>query len=63
VATDLGLRPIQTHCHLGLSKLYRRIGRVDDARIELSAAITLLEDLQMALWLPEAEAELADAYH
>lgn len=48
------MRPLQAHCHLGLGKLCRRIGRVADARTELSAAITLLDDLQMALWLPEA---------
>jgi tetratricopeptide (TPR) repeat protein len=60
LAMDLGMRPLQAHCRLGLGKLYRRIDRRDDARVELSAAITLLEDLQMALWLAEAKAELAE---
>jgi hypothetical protein len=55
------MRPLQAHCLLGLGKLYRRIGRIDDARIALSAAITLLDEQQMALWLPEAKAELAEA--
>jgi class 3 adenylate cyclase/tetratricopeptide (TPR) repeat protein len=63
LATDQGMRPLQAHCHFGLGKLYRRIGRADDARIELSAAIILLDDLEMAFWLPEAKAELADAQH
>jgi class 3 adenylate cyclase/tetratricopeptide (TPR) repeat protein len=60
LATDLTMRPLQAHCHLGLGKLYRRIGSVDDARLELSAAIALLGELRMTLWLPEAEAELAE---
>ena len=29
-AESLGMRPLQAHCHLGLGKLYRRIGRPDD---------------------------------
>jgi len=56
------MRPIQAHCRLGLGKSYRRIRRVADARTELSAAITLLNELGMALWLSEAKAELADAH-
>ena len=61
LATDLGMRPLQAHCRLGLGKLYRRIHRVEDARVELSAAIGMLHDLEMALWLPDAKAELAEA--
>ena len=26
LATDLGMRPLTAHCHLGLGKLYRRTG-------------------------------------
>jgi tetratricopeptide (TPR) repeat protein len=63
LATDLEMRPLQAHCHLGLGKLYRRIGRADDAHIELSDAITLLDELGMALWFSEARAELAAAHH
>ena len=39
----------------------RRSDRVDDARVELSAAVTMLSEMEMARWLPEAEAELAEA--
>jgi hypothetical protein len=53
------MRPLQAHCHLGLGKLHRRTGRLDDARTALSTAIALLRDMQMARWLPEAESELA----
>jgi class 3 adenylate cyclase/tetratricopeptide (TPR) repeat protein len=59
LAEELGLRPLQAHCHLGLGKLYRRLGRADEARAELSAAISMLREMGMTFWLPGAEAELA----
>ncbi len=61
IAEVLGMRPLQAHCHLGLGKLYRRMGREDEARAELAGAVELLRAMEMAFWLPEAEAELAEA--
>jgi len=52
------MRPLQAHCHLGLGKLYGRIGRPDVARAELSTAISMLREMGMSHWLPEAEQEL-----
>jgi len=60
LAQELEMRPLRAHCHLGLGKLYRRIGRADEARTELVAAVTLLREMGMAHWLPEAEAELVE---
>jgi hypothetical protein len=37
-----------------------QIGRLDDARAELATAVAMRE-MGMAFWLPEAEAELAEA--
>jgi hypothetical protein len=34
---------------------------VEDARVALSASITILQETEMALWLPEAKATLAEA--
>lgn len=59
LAEELGMRPLQAHCHLGLGKLYRRSGRHDEARVELTTAVAMLREMGMARWLPEAEAELA----
>jgi hypothetical protein len=59
LAKELGMRPLKAHCHLGLGKLYRRVGRLDEARAELSTAVAMLREMRMAHWLPEAEAELA----
>ena len=30
LADELGMRLLQARCHLGLGKLYRRVGRMDD---------------------------------
>jgi tetratricopeptide (TPR) repeat protein len=56
LAEELGMRPLQAHCHLGLGKLYAQIGRRAEARAELSAAITLYSAMEMTFWLPQAEA-------
>ena len=58
IAEALEMRPLQAHTHLSLGKLYRRTGRVDEARAELNVAIDLYFTLEMAQRLPEAEAEL-----
>ena len=61
VLTDeLGMRPLQAHCHLGLGMLYAKIGRRAEARAELSPAIELYRAMEMTFWLPQAEAALAE---
>jgi tetratricopeptide (TPR) repeat protein len=59
IAEELGMRPLQAHCRLGLGKLHRRAGRPEDARSELNQAIDLYLSMEMRHWLPEAESELA----
>jgi Flp pilus assembly protein TadD len=59
LAEELGMRPLQAHCHLGLGTLYARIGRPEQARPALATAIALYRAMEMALWLPQAEAALA----
>jgi tetratricopeptide (TPR) repeat protein len=58
-AEQLGMRPLQSHCHLGLGKLYVEIERREEARIELATAIELYRVMEMTFWLPQAEAALA----
>jgi hypothetical protein len=55
------MRPLQAHCHFGLGSLHRKAGRLEEARAELAAAVELYRSMRMTLWLPQAEAELADA--
>jgi class 3 adenylate cyclase/tetratricopeptide (TPR) repeat protein len=59
LAEALGMRPLQAHCHRGLGSLYAKIGQWEPARAELAAAIALYRAMDMALWLPPAEAALA----
>jgi tetratricopeptide (TPR) repeat protein len=59
LASELGMRPLQAHCHHGLGKFYTKIERRVDAQAELSAAIELYRAMDMTFWLPQVEAALA----
>ena len=59
LADELGMRPLVAHCHLGLGMLALKTGRGEQARAELSTAIALYRAMDMAFWLPQAEAALA----
>jgi tetratricopeptide (TPR) repeat protein len=60
LASELGMRPLVAHCHLGLGKLYGRTGTPDQAQDHLAAATTLYREMDMRWWLEQAEAELGD---
>jgi tetratricopeptide (TPR) repeat protein len=59
LAEELGMRPLVAHCHRGLGTLYAKVGRPEQARPKLSAAIALYRAMEMTFWLPQAEAALA----
>jgi class 3 adenylate cyclase/tetratricopeptide (TPR) repeat protein len=59
LAEELGMRPLQTHCHRSLGTLYGQVGRREEACSELSTAIMLYRAMDMTFWLPQAEAALA----
>jgi tetratricopeptide (TPR) repeat protein len=61
LAEELGMRPLQAHCHRGLGTLYIKMGRREQARAELFAAIDLYRAMDMTFWLPQAEAALVQA--
>ena len=58
---ELGMRPLQAHCHRGLGTLYGTLGRREQAHAALSTAIELYRDMEMTFWLPQTEAALAQA--
>src|SRR5262249_43972813 len=58
LAEELGMRPLQAHCHLGLGKVYRRTGRREQAQEHLTTATTMYREMEMTYWLEEAEAQL-----
>jgi tetratricopeptide (TPR) repeat protein len=59
LAAELGMRPLQAHCHRGLGTLYATIGQQERARTELSATIVLYRAMDMTFWLPQTETVLA----
>src|SRR4030095_12299790 len=59
LAEELGMRPLQAHCHLGLGTLYARTGQREQAHTALSTAIAMYRAMDMTFWLPQAEGVLA----
>jgi class 3 adenylate cyclase/tetratricopeptide (TPR) repeat protein len=59
LAEELGMRPLQAHCHRGLGTLYVATGQREQARTELSMAMEMYRGMEMTFWLPETKAALA----
>ena len=60
LASELGMRPLVAHCHLGLGKLYGRTGKREQAHEHLTTATTLYREMGMTYWLEQAEAEMRE---
>jgi tetratricopeptide (TPR) repeat protein len=59
LAEELGMRPLQAHCHRGLGTLYATVGQWEQARAALTTALEMYRSMDMTFWLPQAEAVLA----
>jgi len=59
LAEELGMRPLQAHCHRSLGRLYAATGQREQARAELTTAIEMYRAMDMTFWLPQAEEALA----
>ena len=59
-ADELGMRPLQAHCHLDLGTLYGKTKQTGKVHAELTTAIEFYRDMEMTFWLPQAEATLAE---
>jgi len=59
LAEELGMRPLQAHCHRGLGTLYAATGQREQARTALSTASAMYRAMDMTFWLPQTEAALA----
>jgi tetratricopeptide (TPR) repeat protein len=59
LAEELGMRPLQAHCHRGLGTLYVTSGQQEQARAALSTAMEMYRTMEMTFWLPQVEAVLA----
>ena len=56
---ELGMRPLVAHCYLGLGKLYRPLGKIQQAQEHLAAAVTLFREHGQGFWREKAESEMA----
>ena len=61
LASELGMRPLVAHCHLGLGTLDRRTGDQAKASEHLTTATAMYREMGMTFWLEKAEAELGSA--
>src|SRR5262249_55310019 len=59
LAEELGVRPLQAHCHRSLGTLYAATSQRKQARAELSTAIEMYTLMDMTFWLPQTEVVLA----
>jgi tetratricopeptide (TPR) repeat protein len=59
LADELGMRPLQAHCHLGLGTLYLKTDRPEPARAELTMSMALYRAMDMTFWPPQTETALA----
>jgi hypothetical protein len=66
LASELAMRPLVAHCHLGLGKLYRRIGDRAKAHENLMTASAMYREMDMgsgwkrrARRVPETSHELS----
>jgi hypothetical protein len=60
LADGLKMRPLVAHCHVGLSKLYRRAGNYEKAKMHLANGVAMMREMEMGLWLERAEEDLKD---
>jgi tetratricopeptide (TPR) repeat protein len=59
LAEELGMRPLQAHCHRSLGGLYAAIGQREQAYAELVTAVEMYRGMEMTFWLPQTETALA----
>ncbi|MBI4589929.1 MAG: AAA family ATPase [Candidatus Rokubacteria bacterium] len=60
LATELGMQPLVAHCHLGLGRLSRCLGKREQAGERLTTATTMYREMDMRFWLEQAEAEMKE---
>jgi class 3 adenylate cyclase/tetratricopeptide (TPR) repeat protein len=60
LAVELRMRPRLAHCHAGLGRLDRRVGREGEAQEHLTTATTMYRDMGMTYWVEQAEAEMRE---
>jgi tetratricopeptide (TPR) repeat protein len=57
LAEPRGMTPLVAHCHLGLGKLYRQVGKRKQAQAHVTKATAIYRDTGMTFWQERAEVE------
>ena len=57
LAGELGMRPLVAHCHFHLGKLFLKADQRAHAREHLTQATTMYREMDMRVWVDQAEAE------
>jgi tetratricopeptide (TPR) repeat protein len=55
LASELEMRPLVAHCHLGLGRLYRRTDNPEQAEEHLTTATAMYGEMGMTYWLEKLE--------
>jgi tetratricopeptide (TPR) repeat protein len=55
LAQELGMRPMQAHCHLGIGQVHLKAKNLVEARSEILEAANLYRRMSMPFWLLKAE--------
>ena len=55
LASELEMRPLVAHCHLGLGRLYGGIGQPEQAKEQLTTATAMYGEMGMTYWLEKLE--------
>jgi tetratricopeptide (TPR) repeat protein len=62
LAQELGMRPLQAHCHFGLADGYAKMKDLTKARSEFQLAAELYRSMSMQSWLLKTEAALGNLH-
>ena len=60
LAEELDMLPLVAHCHLGLGKLYQRMGGRQEAQEHVDTAVAMYREMGMPYWLGQAEMKMKD---
>jgi class 3 adenylate cyclase/tetratricopeptide (TPR) repeat protein len=55
LASELRMRPLAAHCHAGLARLGRQLGKHQQAHEQFTTATTMYREMDMRVWLEKAE--------
>jgi len=60
LASELEMRPLVAHCHLGLGRLYGRTDKQQQTREHLSTATTMYREMGMTYWLDQTGRQMRE---